>query len=149
MNQPIRQRAMSQSLVLDEDASLFRTSIVNVIVDVTPHRRRTANGDCIFRGFIGEKEIEVVIPASRQDAILPLIKFLQSRLQAATQGKSSAMTAAAGALRQKLRIDGVWRARMLTETDGIPERRFQLVAARWRFRGSDGQDSLFGYLPSQ
>ena len=121
MNQPIRQRAMSQSLVLDEDASLFRTSIVNVIVDVTPHRRRTANGDCIFRGFIGEKEIEVVIPASRQDAILPLIKFLQSRLQAATQGKS----------------------------DGIPERRFQLVAARWRFRGSDGQDSLFGYLPSQ
>lgn len=149
MNLPMRQRAISQGLAVGEDAALFRTSIVNVVVEITPQRRRTANGDCIFRGFIGEKEIEVVIPASRQDAILPLAKFLQARLQSATQGKTRTVTAAAGALRHKLRIDGVWRVRMLTETDGLPERRFQLVAARWRFRGADGLDSVHGFLPSQ
>ena len=149
MNQPIRQKAISQGLSFADDASLFRTALVSVSIEITPHRRRTPNGDCIFRGFIAEKEIEVVIPASRQDGVLALMKALQIRLKSAGAGANATdASAAQEAVRQKLHVDGIWRARLVNETNGMPQRRFQLVVARWRYRGADGLDTVSGYLPS-
>jgi len=144
MNQPMRQRAISQGLVPGDDASIFRTSLVSVTVDVLPQHRKLPNGDQIFRGNIGEKDIEIVVPANRYEAALPLIKHLQNRLRLA-QVSTGGDTVAS--VRQKLRVDGVWRVRMMNETNATPERRFQLVAARWRYRGADGVNASFGHLP--
>ncbi len=150
MSQPIRQKAYVDPSAYRDDAALFRTSIVSVTVNVTPQRRKTLQGDHMLRGFIGEKEIEVVIPANRQKDVAPLLKLLQTRVQSLrAEASKKPDLSAVGSLRQKVRIDGVWRVRVFTDSDGMPERRFQLVAARWRYRGADGVDTMFGHLPSE
>ncbi|MEM7719716.1 MAG: hypothetical protein AAF222_10985 [Pseudomonadota bacterium] len=134
---------------LREDALHFRSGTVPVTVQITPHRRKTPMGDLVLRGFIGGKEIEVVFPGRRQAAAVPLLQRLHAQIQKHKlhqKDKSASGTARVG--RYELKVDGAWRVRLMNEQDAKPERRFQLVAARWRFKGSDGLDHVFGHLPN-
>lgn len=149
MSQAIRQKAITEPIESREDSLLFRTAIVTIAVEVTPQRRRTAAGDQVLRGFIGDKEIEVVFAGRRQGAAMPLMRMLQAKAQAVRlRAEAGGRAAPFGNMRHRLRVEGVWRARLLTEGRGMPERRFQLVAARWRYRGGDGAEQVHGYLPS-
>ncbi|NNE80921.1 MAG: hypothetical protein HKN18_11690 [Silicimonas sp.] len=143
-----RQRAISEGLAFD-DAGLFRSGIVQVVVEVTPQSRTTRDGDLVVRGFVGKKEIEVVFPGQRQLEAAPMIQRMHQRLQAKRRELVGAdpLSIVSG-LRQRLRIDGIWRVRMLAELNGMPVRRFQLVAARWRYRSAEGVEHLCGHLPS-
>ena len=124
----------------------FRTGVVQVLVEVTPEWRRSPQGDLMLRGFIAEKEIEVVFPGRRRVAAAQLTQRLQKNVEQAKQvakvaGRPPSM------IRQKLTVDGIWRVRLLAEQQGMPVRRFQLVAARWRFRGDDGIVHVDGEIP--
>lgn len=132
-----------------EDALHFRSGTVPVTVQITPHRRKTPMGDLVLRGFIGGKEIEVVFPGRRQAAAVPLLQRLHAQIQKHkmdTKDKDAPNSAHFG--RCELRVDGAWRVRLMNEQDAKPERRFQLVAARWRYKGPDGLDHAFGHLPN-
>ena len=143
-----RQNVVSENLV-DSDAGLFRSGIVQIAVEVTPYRRRSPNGDLVLRGFIENKEIEVVFPGRRQVEAAPLLTHLQQQAKVVKRSLDGAdRLAVVGNTRQKLRIDGVWRVRLLAEENGMPVRRFQLVAARWRYRGANGVEHLCGHLPN-
>lgn len=149
MQQAVRQKVSQPRPDLREDALHFRNGTVPVTVQVTPRRRRTSIGDLILRGFIGDKEIEVVFPGRRQAAAVPLLQRLQTRLHHRTLDAPKATPiSATDAIREELRVDGAWRVRLINEQDASPERRFQLIAARWRYRGSDGVDHVFGHMPS-
>jgi hypothetical protein len=138
MSLPERRIAYPEDPVRVEDRTLFRTSLVRITVEVTPERRRSSRGDLILRGYVAGKEIEVVFPGRRHAAAVPLLHRLQQILQRMADRKTRAALA--------VRIDGCWRVRMV-ERDGLPDRHFQLVAARWQFRGPDGREHLHGELP--
>lgn len=132
-----------------EDGLHFRSGTVPVTVDVTPQRRRTPMGDLVLRGFIDGKEIEVVFPGRRQASAVPLVQRLMAKQQLSKiTAASDDMGAGHAQVRQRVRIDGTWRVRLMNEQDAKPERRFQLVAARWRYRGPDGIEHVHGHLPS-
>lgn len=145
MLQPIRQGAEQKRLDFREDVFHFRAGTVPVAVEVTPERRKTPLGDLVLRGFIDGKEIEVVFPGRRQAAAIPLLQRLMAKVKMRELDPASR---AGGEVRQTLKIDGAWRIRLMNEQDAKPERRFQLVAARWRYRGSDGVEHVFGHLPT-
>lgn len=128
------------------DERVFQNGVVRVMVDVTPEFRQSPQGDVMLRGYIGGKEIEVVFPGTRRGAALQLAQRLRRSVDLA---KASARAGApkAADLRQKLQVDGVWRVRLLAERQGMPVRRFQLVAARWRYRGADGVVHVDGTMP--
>ncbi len=133
-----------------EDALHFRSGTVSVTIQVTPQRRKTPLGDLVLRAFIDGKEIEVVFPGRRQAAAVPLLQRLMSKRQMA----QAALTSTPGATKQdntrmQVKVDGAWRVRLMNEQDAKPERRFQLVAARWRYRGPDGVEHVFGQWPSR
>ena len=136
MSLPERRDAYADDPVLAEDRRLFRTNLVRIAVDVTPERRRSPRGDLILRGYVAGKEIEVVFPGRRHAAAVPLLHRLQKLLHRKAEGSVAL----------PLRVDGCWRVRMY-ERDGIADRRYQLVAARWHFRGTDGVDHIHGELP--
>jgi hypothetical protein len=146
--QPLRNDLNRQPLSR-EDVLHFRTGTVPVTVDVTPQRRRTPMGDLVLRGYIDGKEIEVVFPGRRQAAAVPLLQRLMAKLQLAKlQSGADEKSAERTDVRQQVRVDGTWRVRLMNEQDARPERRFQLVAARWRYRGPDGVEHVHGALPS-
>lgn len=147
MPQPLRQKASYDVPDFAQDAQLFPSGIVQITAEVTPQRRRTKQGDLILRGFIQEKEIEVVFPGHRSTAAAPLLQKLQANIHQARHESTGSASNLAALSRLKLKIDGVWRVRLLTEQQGMPERRFQFIAARWRFRGSNGVEQAFGYMP--
>ena len=150
MLQPIRNAAAERRTDLREDALYFRSGTVPVSVEVTPQRRKTAFGDLVLRGFVGGKEIEVVFPGRRQSAAVPLLQRLLAKAKLSEfTAKGDAATTGTGGVRQALKVDGAWRIRLMNEQDARPERRFQLVAARWRYRGSDGVERVFGHLPGR
>jgi len=139
MSLPERRPTITESLNLTEDRALFRSGLVNINVDLTPERRRSSRGDMVLRAYVGEKEIEVVFTGRRHAAAVPLLHGLHHLLQASSGIESRPSI--------KVRIDGVWRIRMMTDRDGIADRRFQLVAARWQFEGRDGVKHLHGEMP--
>jgi len=142
-----RQRAISDRLQFD-DAGLSRAGIVQVTVAVTPQIRSTRDGDLVLRGYVDEKEIEVVFPASRQAQVTPLLRQLQQKVRVIRQEEvSKGGLSLVDAIKQQLRIDGIWRVRLLAEINGMPVRRFQLVAARWRFHDADGVLHVGGEMP--
>ena len=145
MTLPERVSSLSDNPALGEDY-LFRSGVVKVVVDVTPEWRRSPQGDLMLRGFIAEKEIEVVFPGRRRVVAAQLTQRLQKNVE---QAKVAAKVAGRPPtmIRQKLTVDGVWRVRLLAEKHGMPVRRFQLVAARWRFRGADGIVHVDGEIP--
>lgn len=124
---------------------VFQQGVVRVTVAVTPEVRQTPQGDAILRGYIGGKEIEVVFPGARRVAALQLAQRLRRGVEQAKAAATEPLSA--GDLRRKIHVDGVWRVRLLAETHGMPERRFQLVAARWRYRGPDGTIHVDGAVP--
>lgn len=127
---------------------LFDTGLVKVHVDVTPEWRRSPQGDLMLRGFIAGKEIEVVFHGRRQVSAGRLTQWLHSRVeQAKRTAKASGRVPSVVEVRQKLLVDGVWRVRLLAEQNGMPVRRFQLYAARWRFHGADGAVHMNGEVP--
>lgn len=149
MAEPARQKAQIDTTDLREDALHFRSGTVQVNVEVTAQRKKTLTGDLVLRGFIAGKEIEVVFPGKRQTATVHLLQRLQTRIQSVQlDSKSQKDAATVGNVRQKMRVDGVWRVRLLNKQDANPERRFQLIAARWRYRGSDGMEHVFGHVPT-
>ena len=132
-----RQKAYADEAELREDAVLFKGGIIRTVVEVTAQRRRTAKGDLILRGFIRGKEIDVVFPGRRVAAAAPLLLRLQQHANARAKGADNAgKLPETVEIRHKIRIDGSWRVRLLPEgEDGMPVRRFQLLAARWRHAG--------------
>lgn len=142
-----RQRVVSVNPVLDENY-LFKSGTVRVAVDVAPEWRRSPLGDLMLRGYIAEKEIEVVFSGRRLAAAAQLAQRLNKIVdKIKSAANSSGRTPSSTDLRQKLHIDGVWRVRLLAEQHGMPVRRFQLVAARWRYRGPDGVVHVDGEIP--
>lgn len=149
MLQPIRKEADQRRIDLREDALHFRNGTVSVAVDVTPQRRKTPMGDLVLRGFVDGKEVEVIFPGQRQLAALPLLQRLVAKMKLQQlDPKSQTDQTVRGEVCQPLKVDGAWRVRLLNEQDAKPQRRFQLVAARWRYRGSDGVEHVFGHLPN-
>lgn len=135
-----RQTAYSEDPAIAEDRAYYRTGLVRISVEVTPERRRSARGHLILRGYVAGKEVEVIFPGRRHAAAVPLLHRLQGLVQRAKESGASRASL-------KVRIDGCWRIRMMTERDGMPDRRFQLIAARWQFRGNDGMEHLHGEMP--
>ncbi|MGR3514072.1 MAG: hypothetical protein ACU0GG_15035 [Paracoccaceae bacterium] len=149
MLQPARKSHEPLRPDVREDSLHFRSGTVSVEVKVTPQRRKTMTGDLVLRGFIEGKEIEVVFPGRRQAAAVPLMQRLMSKHHLAKMGEGkNGVPAQPEATHMVLKVDGVWRVRLMNEQDAKPERRFQLVVARWRFRGPDGVQHVFGHLPS-
>lgn len=150
MQQTARKAQITARPDFREDALHFRTGTVPVKVDVTAQRRKTPMGDLVLRGFIDGKEIEVVFPGRRHAAAVPLVQRLAAKLQSKTiEAGHEVPTISAGNVSMSLKVDGIWRVRLLNEQDAKPERRFQLVAARWRYQGPDGVEHVFGHLPSR
>lgn len=147
MLQPKRQKVPETRPDLREDALHFRTGTVSVTVDVSPQQRKTPLGDLVLRGSIGGKEIEVVFPGRRRTLALPLLQRLHAKAQLHKIDAKSGQAVEPG-IRQRIRVDGAWRVRLSNEQDAVPDRRFQLVAARWRYKGADGLDHIFGHLPA-
>jgi len=148
MLQPARKTHEPARPDFREDALHFRSGTVSVRVRVTPERRKTPMGDLVLRGFIEGKEIEVVFPGRRQAAAVPLMQRLMSKHQLAKIDQGKELAAQQGQVQMELKVDGAWRVRLMNEQDAKPERRFQLVVARWRYRGPDGVEHVFGHLPS-
>lgn len=149
MLQPIRKDTEQRRTDLREDALHFRNGTVPVSVHVTPQRRKTPLGDLVLRGFVGGKEVDVVFPGQRQTAALPLLQRLVAKVKLQQMDpKSQKEETVSGEIRQILKVDGAWRVRLMNEQDAKPDRRFQLVAARWRYRGADGVEHVFGHLPN-
>ncbi len=146
MPQPMRQKVSQPHPDLREDALYFRAGTVSVTVDVTPQQRRTPLGDVVLRGEIGGKDIEVVFPGRRRALVVPLLQRLQAMRQFQKLDPKPERTADTG-IRQSIKVDGAWRVRLSNAQDAVPDRRFQLVAARWRYRGPDGVEHVFGNLP--
>lgn len=143
---PERLRAIPENP--DVEDHLFNTGLVKVQVDVTPEWRRSPQGDLMLRGYIGGKEIELVFHGRRQAAATRLVHWLLQRVeQAKRAAKAAGRSPALDEVRQKLVVDGVWRVRLLAEQRGMPLRRFQLFAARWRFYGTDGVVHVDGEIP--
>ncbi len=147
MLQPKRQKAPDLRPDLREDALHFRSGTVSVTVDVSPQQRKTPLGDLVLRGSIGGKDIEVVFPGRRRALAVPLLQRLHAKAQLHKLDPKPAVAAETG-IRQRIRVDGAWRVRLSNEQDAVPDRRFQLVAARWRYKGPDGLDHIFGHLPA-
>ncbi len=147
MLQPKRQKVSDPRPDLREDVLHFRSGTVSVTVEVSPQQRKTPLGDLVLRGEIGGKDIEVVFPGRRRALAVPLLQRLHAKAQLQKLDPSSLRGVETG-VRQKIRVDGAWRVRLSNEQDAVPERRFQLVAARWRYKGSDGLDHIFGHLPA-
>ena len=144
---PDRQRVVSEGSY--DDAGLFRSAIVQVVVWVTPEMRTTREGDLVLRGFVDKNEIEVVFPGQRRSQASDLMRHLQQQLRLSRQDEvRRGRLMSTETVRQKLRIDGTWRVRLLAEINGMPVRRFQFVAARWRLRDERGIDHIYGHLPS-
>ena len=149
MLQPVRRPTDPARPDFREDALHFRSGTISVKVQVTPQRRKTPMGDLVLRGFIGGKEIEVVFPGRRQAAAIPLLQRLLSKRQLESlQGDKDQPSRSQDQVRMDLKVDGAWRVRLMNEQDARPERRFQLIAARWRYRGPDGVEHVYGHLPS-
>lgn len=147
MTMPERQRVVSEVSAFDE-SHLFTAGTVKVTVDVTPEWRKSPQGDLMLRGYIAGKEIEVVFAGRRQAAAVQLTQRLQQVVdKAKSSAKAAGRTPTHADIRQRLHIDGVWRVRLLAEQQGMPVRRFQLVAARWRYRGVDGVVHVDGEIP--
>ena len=145
MLQPVRQKATEDPFILREDAVQFPSGTVQVAVDVTAQRRRSTTGDLVLRAFVHDKEIELVIPGRRKAAAVPLLQRLQAKVQ--YRKLLPDMKSDPGDIRQRLRVDGAWRVRLLDELSASPGRRFQLVAARWRYSDTSGVEQVYGQLP--
>ena len=130
------------------ESHAFRKGVVHVELDVTPEMRDLPDGDLVFRAYINGKEVEMLVPAERRLEALQLAKDLR---QSVERGKAAirlqGQEPKRNAFRQKLHVDGVWRARLLEQDQGIPIRRFQMIAARWRYRGADGNARIGGRMP--
>ena len=149
MLQPVQKEHTRSRPDLREDSLHFRSGTVQVTVKVTPQRRKTPMGDLVLRGFIEGKEIEVVFPGQRQAAAVPLMQRLQARLQSARLETGTKRDGPVSTeVTQELKVDGAWRVRLMNEQNAKPDRRFQLVAARWRYRGADGVEHVFGHMPN-
>ena len=141
---PVRQKAIEDPQTLREDATYFRSGTVQVAVEVLPQRRSTSMGDLVLRGFVSDREIELVIPGRRKAAAVPLLQRLQARVQFR---KLQPKGGNGSEVREWLQVDGAWRVRLLNAQDAAPDRRFQLIAARWRYRDTNGVEHVFGHLP--
>ncbi len=129
----------------DSEDDLFLHGTVCVTVQVALQWRRSSQGDIVMRGFVGGKEIEVVFRGQRRNGALQLAQRLHESVTKPKAGQPSSGDRAE--LRPTLVIDGVWRARLMAEQQGIPVRRFQLFAARWRYHGPHGMVYVDGFVP--
>lgn len=134
------------SMMLENHAS--RKGVVRVSVEVTPEMRSMPEGDVVLRAYTNDKEIEVVFPNDRREAALRLITRLRHAVE---RGKAAIRLQQKEPkpreLRQTLHVEGVWNVRLMEEQHGLPVRRFQLVAARWRYTGTDGLVHVDGMVP--
>ncbi|MEO0943579.1 MAG: hypothetical protein AAFY06_01880 [Pseudomonadota bacterium] len=136
----------STTMMLESHAS--RKGVVRVSVEVTPEMRHLPEGDIVLRAYTNNKEIEVVFPNDRREAALQLVTRLR---RAVERGKAKIRLEQKEPkpreLRQPLHVEGVWNVRLMEEQHGLPVRRFQLVAARWRYMGIDGLVHVDGVVP--
>ena len=147
MSLPAHARTKSPtSMMLENHAS--RKGVVRVSVEVTSEMRNLPEGDIVLRAFTNRKEIEVVFPNDRREAALQLVTRLR---RAVERGKAAIRLQQKEPkpreLRQTLHVEGVWNVRLMEEQHGMPVRRFQLVAARWRYTGIDGLVHVDGMVP--
>lgn len=147
MSVPVHARTRSAtSVMLERNAS--RKGVVRVSVDVTPEMRDLPEGDVVLRAYINDKEIEVVFPNDRRAEALQLVSRLrQSMERAKAQIRLRGGEPKPRELRRKIHVEGVWNVRLMEEQHGLPIRRFQFVAARWRYTGADGLVHVNGAVP--
>jgi len=119
------ERRSSLSILTDEaeDEGLFGKGVVEVSVEVTPHRRRASRGDLVLLGQIGRHQVDVIFPGRRARAARSLLTYFAARER--KEQVSSAQ------IRCPLRVEGVWRISLVQTDVGLPERRYQLLVARW------------------
>ncbi len=132
-----------------EDWGIFKDSVVNVQIHLTPLRRETSRGDLMSVGFLDETRIEVIFPGRRRRAAVAFEKeldvFMRNETSAAlSKGlvKPHAVT-----LRFPIFAEGIWRVRLNEADEDEFERVYQFVAARWTFRNHKGQDQELGESP--
>ena len=119
------ERRNSPSALSDEaeDEGLFGKGVVEVSVEVTPHRRRASRGDLVLLGRIGRHDVEVIFPGRRARAARSLLDYFAAR------ARVDHLPAAE--IRCALRVAGSWRISLAQPDVGLPERRYQLLVARW------------------
>lgn len=106
-----------------EDDGLFSTGIVEVSVEVAPLRRRASRGDLVLLGHVGRHEIDVIFPGRRARAARSLLAHFAERERRGLEPVAD--------MRCALRVEGCWRNRVVQPEIGLPERRYQLLVARW------------------
>ena len=118
-----RRRSLTALSDEAEDEGLFGKGVVEVSVEVTPHRRRASRGDLVLLGQIGRHEVDVIFPGRRARAARSLLAYFAAR-----ERKEQIPS---GQISCPLRVEGAWRIRLVQSDAGLPERRYQLLVARW------------------
>lgn len=106
-----------------EDDGLFGKGIVEVSVEVAPLRRRASRGDLVLLGHVGRHEIDVIFPGRRAHAARSLLAWFAERERKGLERATD--------IRCALRVEGCWRNSIVQPEIGLPERRYQLLVARW------------------
>lgn len=130
-----RKRAVVRTSV-EEDVGIFKTSVIDVALELTPFTRKSSRGDAIYIGLLNGAEVEVVFPGRRVQALGGLKSALsrQSKL-------------AGGAANLPIRAKGVWRTRNLEEEGLLTERIYQLVVSEWHIPDESGGGTSYGEPP--
>lgn len=130
-----------------EDAGIFKTQLVELVVDLVPRFARNSRGDLMIKGFVaGDGAIDVVFPGRRGDRTRPLVARLEA---VATRAQAGGNTAALDRLRHSVRIQGVWRPRFSCDDQGWQTRQHQLYAARWLILDQEGNAQTYGEVPTR
>lgn len=133
---------------LKEDQGIFKSGVVTVSLLVTPMRRKTSRGDVLCIGYLDDVEVDVVFPGRRSDQCAILMARLDKVLQSANQNALAEKRPMPSPMhvRHPLAVEGTWRVRT-TGDENLPERRYQFMVARWRWRDQSGE-RMFGDLPN-
>jgi hypothetical protein len=133
-----------------EDAGLFGEGVCQVDVAIVPLIRRNRRSDVVVTGFAGEGRQMTVLFAGRRaadaaPALAQLKKLGADMRKAAAIRKQPAPRIED--IRLPMRIEGTWRKLIQTDDTGWETRHYQLVAARWTYKGLNGLPATFGEKP--
>lgn len=128
----------------EEDSRLFANGVVEVELELTPLRKESSRLDLVFVGFIGSSEIEIVFSGRRRAASAPLSATLDRLFSEAA--KMSTKPQSQHNTRCDVRVLGSWR-KNIVEEEGMIERRYQFLVARWSYSENEETERTYGEVP--
>lgn len=143
---PHRRLPASQITPEYEDAGLFKTKTVQIIVELIPQMRINDRKDLVVRGFVERHfEIEVLFAGRRTKEAAPLEERLSAMLaQARRQAAGTGREVDIDLIRCPVRVEGSWRRHSMRDENDWETHTYQLLAARWSLLDKNGNAVPFG-----